>query len=221
MSYGNRGTKKTGVHADEHAIIYTSQKPALLEGEKRLAKAPIKVKPYSPQHKLEPASRLNYAKVYTIEYNVKVWFIGEVEADYEWKLIAAYNEVHPPLQGRSMPSNYNSASTIGSTSYQQPSYTQFSAGTFPTATTGFYPAASGSSGYPTSVPASQTTQAGTYPTVATSPYGPITTSQYPGTNVYPQQGQPSGSYQGPYSESSQYQSGPRHQHGDRSWDHRG
>jgi hypothetical protein len=77
MTYGGQGCLKRGVHAEDHAIIYTSTYPEEFAGE-GMRKKPIKVKPYSPQHKLEPASRLNYAKVYTVEYNVKVWFIGEI-----------------------------------------------------------------------------------------------------------------------------------------------
>jgi hypothetical protein len=102
MTYGGRATTKPGVHANDHAIIYTDR-AMLVAGEADLAKRPIRVKPYSPEHLLEPASRLNYAKVYTVEYNAKVWFIGEIHESSEWLLTAAYNEVHPPLRPRGNP----------------------------------------------------------------------------------------------------------------------
>lgn len=38
----------------------------------------IKVSPDNPRHKLDDASRLNYAKTYTVEYNVKVVSPGAV-----------------------------------------------------------------------------------------------------------------------------------------------
>jgi hypothetical protein len=52
----------------------------------------------SARHKLDDASRLNYAKQYTIEYNVKVWFIGKISSDSEWQLRTDYNKVQPPLE---------------------------------------------------------------------------------------------------------------------------
>jgi hypothetical protein len=37
---------------------------------------PVKVIPFNARHKLDLASRLNYGKLYTVDYNAKVWFIG-------------------------------------------------------------------------------------------------------------------------------------------------
>ena len=73
MTYSGQGVKKRGVHASHHTIIYTD-KPIISKGEKEkgLTKKPIKIIPSSPRHKLDRYSRLNYAKTYTVEYNVKV-----------------------------------------------------------------------------------------------------------------------------------------------------
>jgi hypothetical protein len=73
MTYTGQGVRKKGVHAQHHAIIYTD-KPVISRGEKEkgLTKKPIKVVPSSPRHNLDKFSRLNYAKTYTVEYNVKV-----------------------------------------------------------------------------------------------------------------------------------------------------
>lgn len=100
MTYGGQATTKSGVHAHEHAIIHTTREPYYVPDEQPLNKVSIRVRPANPQHKLERASRLNYAKVYTVEFNVKVWFIGQVHEESEWYLTAAYNEVHPPLPSR-------------------------------------------------------------------------------------------------------------------------
>jgi hypothetical protein len=35
----------------------------------------------STREKLEPESRVNYAKVYTIEHNIRVCFIGKIHTD--------------------------------------------------------------------------------------------------------------------------------------------
>jgi hypothetical protein len=68
--------------------------------------------PKLPSYKLDRASRLNYAKVYTIEYNVKVKFIGKIHPDSSPKVVANYNELHPPIsQFRN--SNYNGGSNSG------------------------------------------------------------------------------------------------------------
>ena len=52
----------------------------------------------NPRHKLDDASRLNYAKQYTIEHNVKIWFIGRISSDSEWRLRTDFNKVHSPLE---------------------------------------------------------------------------------------------------------------------------
>lgn len=39
--------------------------------------------PLTSQDKLLPASRVNYSKVYTVEHNVKVCFIGKIHEESE------------------------------------------------------------------------------------------------------------------------------------------
>ncbi|KAE9369934.1 hypothetical protein N431DRAFT_305378, partial [Stipitochalara longipes BDJ] len=99
LTYSGQGLNKRGVHADHHAIIYSGKKPVAFRGEKEkgLQMRSIKVTPDNPRHKLDDASRLNYAKTYTVEYNVKVWFIGKVSSDSEWQIRTDYNRVHPSL----------------------------------------------------------------------------------------------------------------------------
>jgi hypothetical protein len=70
MTYGGQGTLKKGVHSNTHAIIYNDEPLAL--PREVLTNVPIKAEAISPRHKLDPVSRLNYAKCYTVEYNVKV-----------------------------------------------------------------------------------------------------------------------------------------------------
>jgi hypothetical protein len=74
LTYNGQGVRKRGVHAEHHAIIYSGKKPVAFRGEKEkgLQMRSIKVSPDNPRHKLDDASRLNYAKTYTVEYNVKV-----------------------------------------------------------------------------------------------------------------------------------------------------
>lgn len=59
-------------------------------------KSAIRIEMDYPSEKLDPLSRMNYAKLYTVEHNVKVFFIGRIAKKYERDLMVAYNEVHPP-----------------------------------------------------------------------------------------------------------------------------
>jgi hypothetical protein len=91
LTYGNRGTAKPGVDAEDHAIIYTgSEIPRELPGEPKLLKKPIRVKLNSRREKLRPESRINFAKIYTVEHNVKVSFIGEIHEDSESNFFADF-----------------------------------------------------------------------------------------------------------------------------------
>ncbi|KAH6719511.1 hypothetical protein BKA61DRAFT_474535, partial [Leptodontidium sp. MPI-SDFR-AT-0119] len=100
-TYNGQGTMKKGVHAKHHTIVYSEDKPVAFSGEKKkgMVKAPIKIK-CGQRHKLDRASRMNYTKQYTVEYNVKVWFIGQVDPKSQNQLIADYNKAHPLLQPR-------------------------------------------------------------------------------------------------------------------------
>jgi len=105
LTYGGQGTKKRGLHAEFHAQIYTLDKnqkkaPPLEPGELPLTKKAIRVDPISPSHKLDSASRLNYAKLYTVEHNVKVYFVGRVAKRYEQQVVTDYNDTHRPLPQR-------------------------------------------------------------------------------------------------------------------------
>jgi hypothetical protein len=48
----------------------------------------------NPRDKLDPNSRMNYAKVYTVEHNVKVLFIGRIAPKYEQQVVIDYNHIH-------------------------------------------------------------------------------------------------------------------------------
>lgn len=52
-----------------------------------LTKKGIRVVLFNPRDKLDATSRINYAKVYTIEYNVKVHFIGRVDPSHKHRIL--------------------------------------------------------------------------------------------------------------------------------------
>ncbi len=70
----------------------TGTNPEPVEGEVRLNKEPIAVEPTQSQ-KLDPASRVNFDKVYTVEFNVKVKSIGKVTSKSMPKL-TGYWKMH-------------------------------------------------------------------------------------------------------------------------------
>lgn len=95
MTYSGQGTLKPGVKAADHAIIYMSDNdrdkpPRMVRGE-NLTKDPIRVQPKTPRDKLEPVSRINYAKIYTVEHNVKVFFIGHIPTTFRNKLMTDFD----------------------------------------------------------------------------------------------------------------------------------
>ncbi|KAF7879852.1 uncharacterized protein EAF02_008022 [Botrytis sinoallii] len=127
MTYEGRATSKPGVHADEHAIIYTTPKPMLIENEDgtKMKYRPVKMTPDSNKHKLEAASRINYHKVYTVEYNVKVWFIGRIDPGSQRAVTESYNQAHPPLSLSTQalaPSSYYASNPYSTPPYTMPGY---------------------------------------------------------------------------------------------------
>jgi hypothetical protein len=101
MTYGRQGTLKYGVHPQDHAAIYSSGRegPLVLDNED-LGQPPIRVNVIDVSHKLDPTSRLNYAKIYTVEHNVKVYFIGKVASGFEQRFVDSYNNTHQPIPSR-------------------------------------------------------------------------------------------------------------------------
>ena len=99
LTYGGQATTKKGVHGRDHAVIFTGKSSSIFKGEK-LSKKAIRMIPDSSRHHLDPASRINYAKVYTVEHNVKVYFIGKISQKHEQQVTTDYNDTHRPLPDR-------------------------------------------------------------------------------------------------------------------------
>jgi hypothetical protein len=91
-----QATTKRGVKAEDHAIIWTreharDQPPREISREAKLVLRPVEVIPRTPRDKLQKESRLNYAKIYTIEHNVKVVFIGDVAPSSQHNFVADHD----------------------------------------------------------------------------------------------------------------------------------
>lgn len=83
-TYGHQATTKGGINRYDHAIVYMNNaKPKRLKDESKLSKNAIQVISKNPRDKLEVDSRVNYGKIYTVEHNVKVLFIGKLAEESE------------------------------------------------------------------------------------------------------------------------------------------
>ena len=79
-TYGGQGTRKPGVDPFKHAIVYTGNKPpGPLLGEIEFFRDPLRVICDDPEAQLSFLSRINCAKVFPINLNVKVKEIGQLD----------------------------------------------------------------------------------------------------------------------------------------------
>ena len=85
-TYNRQGVAKKGLSPEDrqaHSIIYMDNtKPAIHPAEKGMMfMSPIAVSAASSEQKLHYMSRINFGKVYSVEWNVKVMNVGKVHRD--------------------------------------------------------------------------------------------------------------------------------------------
>jgi hypothetical protein len=108
-TYGGQGVTKKGLsaaHIEMHTVIYmqgTSPKPRA--DEIGMTKEPIAVKPCSPKQKLDPMSRLNFGKVYTVEHNIKAMDVGMVTDQSKLYLDGYFRNVFDDQRNSTYPEN--------------------------------------------------------------------------------------------------------------------
>ncbi|KAF5017622.1 hypothetical protein F66182_10430 [Fusarium sp. NRRL 66182] len=86
-TYGRKGCKKAGIKAEQHGIVYESnRKPVSLPGEPKLGYPPIRLHIHEQGERISQESRVNYSKLTTVEHNVKVLFIGRV-VGADWDIV--------------------------------------------------------------------------------------------------------------------------------------
>jgi hypothetical protein len=78
-TYQGRGTSKAGVIHDNHApVIPVDGEVQLHPDEKSFSKEPLRIKIEEPSISIDPMSRINFGKVFTVEYNLKVRNMGRI-----------------------------------------------------------------------------------------------------------------------------------------------
>lgn len=96
-THGGQGTLKPGAQPLNQVIVYSGDKePDQLPGE-RLSKKPIKIVPKHGGEALFASSRLNLAKIYTVEHNFPVGAIGDVDKNDLPRLEQYFRDIHKGL----------------------------------------------------------------------------------------------------------------------------
>ncbi|TAQ87896.1 hypothetical protein B7494_g3787 [Chlorociboria aeruginascens] len=88
-TYDRKGHTKAGINLDEHGHIYSHGTPPKIHG---INKQPLKVVLLNEKAKLD-LSYINYGRVYTVNTNVKVKELGELDPKSRKLLRKYYNEV--------------------------------------------------------------------------------------------------------------------------------
>ncbi|KXJ86596.1 hypothetical protein Micbo1qcDRAFT_236887 [Microdochium bolleyi] len=97
FTYGRQGCAKHGVHPEDHGQVYDDryQIPDLRPHEPRLGFEPLPVT-ILPQvadlETLDESSRVHYVKLYTVEHNIPVQFIGTINPDFLDYLISSVQQ---------------------------------------------------------------------------------------------------------------------------------
>jgi len=93
LTYQMQGAKKHGVNQEDHAIIYTEKiRSEEINRDEGMTKRAIEMVPRTHRDKLEPKSRINYAKIYTVEHNCKVLFIGQITKGSEGPFMRDFDD---------------------------------------------------------------------------------------------------------------------------------
>jgi hypothetical protein len=85
-TYNHQGVAKKGLSTQDriaHCVIYMDDTEPMIDPEEQglMVKKSIAVTAANPEQKLDRMSRLNFGKVYSVEWNVKVMNVGIVNAD--------------------------------------------------------------------------------------------------------------------------------------------
>lgn len=83
LTYQGQGTLKRGVKPDDHAAVYAENPKNLRSKEKLLAGEKLRKNPFAiiiedSKETIDPLTRINFSKIYTVEHNVKALKIGRI-----------------------------------------------------------------------------------------------------------------------------------------------
>jgi hypothetical protein len=90
-THSGRGSPQN--NKNEHGIIYTGKLATNPSNEPGLQPKAIRVNPDEKGAVLDPQSRINYGKLYNVEYNVKVKNFGSLSPEYLKALLEQFSAV--------------------------------------------------------------------------------------------------------------------------------
>lgn len=90
-THSGKGSPQNNRH--EHGVIYTGKSAPDTRNEPGLQPGSIRVNPDEKNAVLDPQSRINYGKLYNVEYNVKVKNFGSLSPEYLDVLMRQFSAV--------------------------------------------------------------------------------------------------------------------------------
>lgn len=99
VTYQGQGVAKQGVVKNEHAIAYLSGSQPVMSarenpvGDERGMQRPIRIQPDETTYTLDPMTRIDYARLYTVEHNVKAMAFGLVHEHDKNRLWYTFRDV--------------------------------------------------------------------------------------------------------------------------------
>jgi hypothetical protein len=82
ITYNGQGASKAGVRGEDYAAVYpVGGQPNIGDSEK-LNKEPFPILVEEPTETIDPKSRINFGRVYTVEHNIKVLKVGRIPDEH-------------------------------------------------------------------------------------------------------------------------------------------
>ncbi|MCJ1388257.1 hypothetical protein MMC18_001102 [Xylographa bjoerkii] len=92
-TYSGQGATKRGLNQKSHCMLFTGDiPPPKLKDEKKMNKEPIQMIPVNQTEKLDPRSRVDLAKTFPVEHNVKVKEVGMISNHHLRRLVQYVKE---------------------------------------------------------------------------------------------------------------------------------
>ena len=92
-TYSGQGAAKRGLNQKSHCMIFTGDAaPRKLPEENKMNKEPIQMVPVNQTEKLDYLSRVDLAKTFPVEHNVKVKGVGMISNHHLRRLVQYVNE---------------------------------------------------------------------------------------------------------------------------------
>jgi hypothetical protein len=92
-THNRKGAGKEGVNPDNYAAVYPLGGEVHLGPDEHLIKRPFPIKVEVPGESIDPTSRLNFGRVYTLEHNIRVKKVGRIPDEYLQQLDGYFFQV--------------------------------------------------------------------------------------------------------------------------------